>query len=114
MRPQFIMFLALVFMLSNVLCFIIDTGWFAPEDLTVMNYLTGYDTWTSGPIPVLTPIVGFFTKGFPKLILWDYSFIPDALQIIGWIMNVFTIGAIFAMAQEFRSVITSFFSFLRP
>jgi hypothetical protein len=110
MSSKFVMFLAFVLVLSNILCLIIDGAWLGVEDQTLMQYMTGMNalqaaSWTA----IFTVPIGFITHGFPKMILWDFSFFSGALQIIRWILFVISIGAIWAMAQEFRNAAVSLF-----
>jgi len=110
MRPQFIMFLAFALLAGNLLCVIIDGAWLGAEDLSLIGYLTGMTnlqtaSWTA----IFTIPFNFFTHGLPKLLLWDFSFFSGSLQIIRWFLFVISIGAIWAVAQEFRLSIQSIF-----
>jgi hypothetical protein len=101
MRPQYVMFLAFALLTGNFLCLIIDGAWFGSTDLTLMGYLTGMNnlqtaSWTA----IFTVPYNFFTHGFPKMILWDFSFFSGALEIVRWFLFVLSIGAIYALAQE--------------
>lgn len=111
MSHKFIMFLAMILIVGNLMCLIIDGAWLGANDLTLMQYLTGMNalqtaSWTA----IFTVPVGFFTHGLPKMLFWDFSFFDGAAgQLIRWLMFVITIGAIWAVGQEFRSTITSIF-----
>ena len=111
MKPHFVMFLAFILLIGNMLCCIIDGAWLGSDDVTLLGYLTGMNNLqTSSWTAVFTVPFNFFTHGFPKLILWDFSFFTGNWQIIQYILCVISIGAIYAMAQEFRGAITSIFS----
>lgn len=111
MRPQYIMFLAFALIVGNLLCLIIEGGYFGAEDVTLMNYLTGYSgVEAAGTWAVPKMIAGFFTHGFPKLIMWDFSFFSGGLAIIKWILFVFSIGAIYAIARDFIPAISQIFA----
>jgi len=104
------MFLAFCLLVGNLWCLVIDGLWIQPEDVNIMGYLTGMNSlqtasWTA----IFTVPFNFFTHGFPKLILWDFSFLQGSLSIIRWFLFIFSIGAIYAMAQEFRMVVQSIF-----
>jgi hypothetical protein len=110
MRPQYVMFLAFCLLVGNLFCLIIDGAWIGAADVTIMGYLTGMTnlqtaSWTA----VFTVPFAFFTHGFPRLISWDFSFFSGELQTIRWLLFVISIGAIYALAQEFRSTVTSMF-----
>jgi len=102
MRPQLIMFFAFVTLVSNLLCGFMDGLWLQPADLNLMNYMTGYNSWTEGFLPVVAPVIGFFTHGLPKLIFWDFSFLDGGLSFIRWILMAFSIGAIFGIVMVIR------------
>lgn len=110
MSKYFVMFLAFCLLVGNLLCLIIDGAWFSAEDVSLMGYLTGMTnlqtaSWTA----IFTVPFNFFTHGFPRMILWDFSFLQGSLGIIRWFLFVFSIGAIYGMAQEFRSTVQSIF-----
>lgn len=111
MSKNFWMFLAFCLLVGNFLCLIMDGAWFQSADVTLMGYLTGMTnlqtaSWTA----IFTVPFNIFTHGFPKLILWDFSFLQGGLGIIRWFLFIFSIGAIFALAQEFRNTIQSIFA----
>jgi len=101
-RPQWITFLAFVVFTSNILCAIIDGVWVVNADMNLLNYLTGYNSWMSGIIPVVAPAIGFLTHGLPKLIFWDFSFLEGGLSILRWILMAISVGTIFGIVQELR------------
>jgi len=110
MRPQMIMFFALILIVCNLMCLIMDGAWLGAEDLSLMNYLTGYDSFQSaGVFAIVTVPFGFFLHGVPKMLFWDFSFLSGGLEIIKWVMMTLSIGAVFALGIEFRSTITSIF-----
>lgn len=111
MRPQFIMFLAFILLAGNFLCLIIEGDWIGSTDVTIMGWLTGVNNLqTASLVSILTLPFAFLTHGFPKLISWDFSFFQGSLSIIRWFLFIFSIGAIFAMAQEFRYTIMGIFN----
>lgn len=110
MSPKFIIFLALILIICNILCLVIDGAWLGADDQNLMGYLTGMNalqaaSWTA----IFTLPIAFVTHGFPKMILWDYSFFGGALQIIRWILFTISIGAIWAMITQFMNAATSLF-----
>ena len=110
MNPKFVMFLAMILIICNIICLIIDGAWLGVEDQTLMEYMTGMNTLqAAGWTAIFTVPIGFITHGFPKLILWDYSFFSGALQIIRWILFAISIGAIWAMVTQFMNAATSLF-----
>ena len=108
MRPQMVMFFIFILLVGNLLCLMADGDWIGTEDTSQMNTLVGTQIDSSGGIPIVSQVVGFF-KMFWKAISWDFSFLEGSLQIVRWFLFVLTVGAVYAMAQEFRSTITSIF-----
>jgi hypothetical protein len=104
------MYLAFCLLVGNFLCLILDASSFGSTDLNLMNYLLNYSsTQTSNGIPVITASVFFFTHGLPKMLLWDFSFLSGGLQIVRWFLMILSIGAVWAIAQDFRGTVTSIF-----
>lgn len=111
MRPQYIMFLAMCLLLGNIICVVIDGAWLGAADATIMGYLTGVTnlqtaSWTA----IFTVPFAFFTHGLPKLLLWDFSFFSGSWAIVRWILFIFSIGAIWAIATMFLTSIQGIFS----
>lgn len=110
MRPQYVMFLAFILIIGNLFCLMLDGAWLGADDQTLMNYMTGYDSFNSAGVwAVVTVPIGFFTHAIPKMLFWDFAFLDGGFEIVRWILMVFSIGAVFALGIEFRSTITSIF-----
>lgn len=109
MRPQFIMFLAWIMIMATLFSLMMDGAWVRAEDVRIINFLTGYNAFsTGGFIPVVTTTLSVFSHIY-ILITWDYSFLQGALGIIRWILGLFTIGAVWAIGQEFRYMLMGIF-----
>lgn len=111
LTKNFVMFLAFCLLVGNLLSLIIDGLWIQPEDINIMKSLTGMNglqtaSWTS----IFTVPIHFITQGFPKLILWDYSFLQGQLAIIRWFLFIISVGAIWALASMFLQAIQSIFA----
>lgn len=105
------MFLAFVLLVGNLLCVLLEGGALGPEDLSLMNYLTGYTgVEAAGAWGVPKMILGFFTTGFPRLIMWDFSFFQGGYELIRWLLMSITIGAIAGMTFLFIPTISQIFS----
>lgn len=109
MNHKFVFFLAFTLLTCNILCLIIDGAWLGAEDLSLMQYLTGMSGSSLNWTAIVTLPIGFVTHGLPKMLFWDYSFLSGGLGIIRWLLMFISIGAIWALAQEFRLTITSIF-----
>jgi hypothetical protein len=104
------MFLAFILIMGNLFCLMLDGAWLGADDMNLMNYLTGYSNFQSaGAWAVVTVPLGFFVHGLPKMLFWDFSFFDGAFAIVRWILMIVSIGAVWAVGQEFRGTITSIF-----
>jgi hypothetical protein len=104
------MFLVFCLLIGNFLCLIIDGVWFQADDVSLMGYLTGMNnlktaSWTM----IFTVPFNFFTHALPRMLLWDFSFLSGGLSIVRWFLMVISVGAIWAVAQEFRLTVQSIF-----
>lgn len=111
MRPQYVMFLAMCLLIGNLFCLILDGAWLGATDVTLMGYLTGMTnlqtaSWTA----IFTVPFNFFTHALPRMLLWDFSFLGGSWAIVRWILMIFSIGAIWAVASMFIQSIQGIFS----
>lgn len=106
MRPQMIMFFVFVLIVGNLMCLMADGDWPGTTDQNQMDALAGFNVNNAADAAIVTQSPTFFTTLW-KAITWDFSFLEGGLQIIRWILLCLTVGAVFAIGQEFRSVITS-------
>jgi len=111
MSKQFIMFLAFVLLVGNILCLILDGDWIGSTDVGILQALTGMKSLeTATYSSIFTVPYNFLTTGFPKLITWDFSFLQGSLGIIRWFLFIISIGAVWAMAILFLQAFQSIFS----
>jgi hypothetical protein len=107
MTPKFIAFLAFIWVISTIMCLVIQGSFFSGTEVNVVNQLTGYNTLELGGlwgVPRLA--IGFFTTGFPKLITWDYSFLTGSYAIIRVIMiAVFGAAAVWGLVTIFVPIL---------
>lgn len=118
MTPKLIMFCVFIFMIGTILSLTIEGAWMGEEEVTVMNELTGFTTLEvsgAGIWAIPKQIIGFFTHGVPKLIMWDYSFLDGTAAIFKWVV-LFPIsaGVIWGLALLFIPAIQGIFSLIRP
>ena len=118
MHPKLIMFCVFIFVVGTLLSLIIEGGYFGSQEVGIMNQLTGYTTlqiagtgiWT---VPKL--VVGFFTHGLPKLIMWDYGFLEGEAAIFKWIvLYPISAGVVWGIALVFIPAVQGIFGRLRP
>ncbi len=111
MRPQWVVYLAFILLMGNFLSLLLQGTYFQAEDLTVMNFLTGYSSvQAAGSFGVVKMAIGFFTTGIPRLIMWDFVFLQGQAEIIKWFFMVLTIGTIFGMGLIFIETIRGLFA----
>jgi len=73
MSPKWIAGLTFIFVLATAVSLIVEGAYFGQEEVDVLNALTGYTVIEAGGILAIPKLViGFFTHGLPKLLLWDY------------------------------------------
>jgi len=109
MRPFMLGFFVLALVVGNIMCLIADGDWLGAEDQEQMNALTGHEIQESGGIPIITPVVNF-AQEFWKAVSWDFEFLKNGqMKLIRWFLWILTAIAIYAIAQEFRSTVTSIF-----
>jgi len=111
LRPQYIMFLTLVLLGGNLMCMFMEGSYLRADDVSVMNYLTGYSAMeVQGLIGVARVIIGFFSHGFARLIMWDYGFLSGGWELLKWVLMIFTVGAIYGFAMTFTPLGTGLIS----
>lgn len=107
MSSKYIMFLGFCWIGCTFVALAIEGSFFNTEELNTINALTGYSTLDMGGvwgIPKLA--IGFFTTGFPKLIMWDYSFFTGNYEIIRWfLIATLSLGAVWGMISLFVSIL---------
>jgi hypothetical protein len=108
MTPKFVAFLGFAWIICTFMCLVIQGTFFSDTEMNVINMLTGYNTLELGGlwgVPRLA--IGFFTTGFPKLILWDYSFINHgSYQIIQYILiATLSTGAVWGLVSAFIGIL---------
>ena len=109
MRPFMLGFFILALVVGNMVCLMADGDWLGAEDEAQMNALTGHEITESGGIPIITPVVDF-AQQFWKAVSWDFSFLEDGVgKLVRWFLWILTAIAVYAIAQEFRTTVTSIF-----
>ena len=108
MTPKFISYLAFIWVICTLMCLIIQGTFFGDIEVNIINQLTGYNTLELGGLWGIPRLgIGFLTTGFPKLIMWDYSFLSGGgYSIIKVIMiAVFSTAAVWGLISLFISVL---------
>lgn len=101
MSPKWIMFIAGVFIVGNLLCLVLDGGWYGAEDTSVMGALTGAQVHEVGGFWGVVSAGVSFIGGLIRMLFWDYSFFDGDLQIVQWILSILTIGTIYGLLESF-------------
>lgn len=102
-------FFVLALVVGNLICLMADGGWLGAADEEQMQALTGHEITESGGIPIITPVVNFATQ-FWKAVSWDFSYLQNGVgKLVRWFLWILTAIAVFAIAQEFRTTVTSIF-----
>lgn len=108
MSAKLMMFMAFGYVVGTFICLIIEGSSFGAAEagfinnLTVFREVQVFGLWT---MPALN--IDFFTKGIPKLLMWDYSFLSGGYSMIKWfILWPLSIGAIWGVYQAVIGVIS--------
>ena len=110
-KAHLFMYLAFILLMSNIISMLLDGSWVSAEDLNLMNWLTGYTSYEAAgawAIPALG--WGFLTEGLPRMIMWDFSFLRGALEIIRWIFMTLSVGVVGGLAIQFAPNIQNLFA----
>jgi hypothetical protein len=107
MTPKFIAYLAWVWVISTIMCLVIQGTFFSTTETNIINQLVGYNSLELGGLWGIPRLgIGFLTTGFPKLIAWDYSFLTGSYTIIRIIMiAVFSTAAVWGLISIFVSIL---------
>lgn len=108
MSAKLMSFLAWMWVICTFVCLALEGTFFGTNELNTLNYLTGYSTIQSAGIwGVPSLLIGFFTYGFPRLLLWDYSFLSGGgYSMIRFILiAVFSTGAVWGLASIFVPIL---------
>ena len=85
MRPQYIMFLGLLFAAGTVISLTFSGAWLGTGDVEVTNALTVFKQanilgiWT-----VTLPNISFFLVGFKAIMMMDFGFFQGGLALLQW------------------------------
>lgn len=104
MSAKLMMALAMLFVICTMTCLFIEGSWVDDQEIDIINSLTGYTIMEAGGMSVIQLGWGFFTKGLPKMIMWDYSFFSGGWGIVRIFLMPISIGIIWGV---FTVVITA-------
>jgi hypothetical protein len=85
MSPKLLMFATFVFFVGSLLCCFIEGNYIGSDQTNLANSLTNYhiiEINSSGSWTFASTASGFFIKGIPKLILWDYNYFQGGYFIV--------------------------------
>jgi len=102
-------YLAFVWVLSTLICLVVEGSWFGSAERTVINDLSAFTSLKiGGLVPIPAPNL-FFFRGLFRILLWDYSFYTGMFEIVRWIwMVVFTGAVVWGLAEKFAPVFANF------
>ena len=102
-------FMAFVWILSTLICLIVEGSWFGGPERTVINDLSAFTTLKiGGLVPIPAPNL-FFFRGVFRMLLWDYSFYTGMFEIVRWILLVvFTGSVVWGVLEKFAPVFANF------
>jgi len=102
-------FMAFVWIMSTMICLVIEGSWFGGPERTVINDLSAITSINiGGLVPIPAPSL-FFFRGVFRMLLWDYSFYTGMFEMVRWIwLVVFTGGAVWGVMEKFAPVFANF------
>jgi len=108
-NPKLLMFCYLSFICGHILCLMLEGTWVGDSEESLINSLCGFKVaQMSGlgiwAIPKL--MIGFFTTGIPKLIMWDYSFFYGTFELFRFTFLIaISVGVVWGVTVTFASFI---------
>lgn len=110
MSIKMMVFFAFTFFVASFICLMIEgSSYFGSTDVSILNALVGFNVVEMSDLGLLAipkMAIGFFTVGVPNLILWDYSFLDGAYEIVKWLLLYpLSIGFVWAIISMFVGVI---------
>lgn len=106
MGPKIIMFCYFCFIIGNIIGLMLEGDWLGASDKTLIETLIGFKVTSFSGWEVPKMIAGYFTTGFPKMLLWDYSFLYGTFGIFRiTILFAISIGVVWGFAVVFASFV---------
>lgn len=109
MRPQYVMFLGLIFATGTLISLTFGGDWLGADDLAMANSLTVFkDANIVGIWSITVPNIDFFFTGMKSLMMMDFAFFEDGLQLVQWFfLMVISLGALWGLYTVIISVVQS-------
>ncbi len=113
MRPQWLVWLGVTYMIGQVMCFILEGSWFGAPEQSFMNAMTGFSVheYTDSLIGnigtfivnLVGGTVGLLTYGIPRLLWWDFSFLDGGFNMVKWLLLFpINLGTVFGIILTFK------------
>lgn len=99
MRPQYVMFLGLIFAAGTMVSLTFGGAWLGADDLAIANSLTVFkDATLFGVWSITVPNIDFFFTGIKSLMMMDFAFFTGPLELVQWFfLLVFSLGALWGL-----------------
>ena len=109
MKPQFLMFLGLLFATGTLISLTYGGAWLGDTDLEIANSLTVFkDANILGIWTITIPNVDFFFTGMKCLMMMDFAFFTGGLELVQWFfMLVISLGALWGLYTVIIGVVQS-------
>lgn len=116
MSPRFVSFLSFTYFASTLICLVLEgtfftytatsvTGSTISASGTVINDLAAIQQLAVGGLVGIPAALLTFTRGFFRLLIWDYSFYTGGYEILRWFwMCTFSGAAIWGIGETFAPV----------
>ena len=109
MRPQYVMFLGLIFGAGTLISLTFGGDWLDSSELTLTNSLTVFKSATiAGMWEITIPNLDFFFTGLKSVMMMDFAFFDGSLQLVQWFfLLTFGFGAMWGLYTVVISVAQS-------
>lgn len=109
MRPQYVMFLGLVFAAGTIISLTFGGNWMGADELAITNSMTIFkEANILGLWTIMLPNFDFFFTGIKSLMMMDFAFFTGTTEILQWFFFlVICVGAMWGFFTVIISVAQS-------
>lgn len=106
---KFFSFMSFTWMMSTLICLVIEGSWLGGTEQTVINDLSAFTSLNIGGLVPIPSAALYFFRGLLRMTLFDYSFYTGDFEIFRYIFLVVFVGAaIWGVTVKFAPVFANF------
>lgn len=107
-------FVAFTWVMSTILCLVLEGSWLGTTENTVINDLTAFNFQSVANIATMPVSALYFFRGIFRMLLWDYSFYTGDYTFLRYLwLAVFNSPIVYMFSRDFVHVTANVLSFLR-